>query len=415
MTPPIAPSRKTCRFLLGVMCSAVLFTGCSRIRASNGSDEPVGPGETSADTVIAHTFFPEHRTPPSDSGHSLRVPQGFSVNVFASGLAGARMLAVSDDGTVYVTRPDAGEVTMLRPDASGLLHASPAAAGMMGVHGIAIHDGRMYLATTKEVLVADINGDGTLGDRQVIVSDLPDGGQHSRRTIGVGPDGMLYISVGSDCNACAEPDGEHATMLRTSLVGGDREVFAKGLRNTIGFDWDPRSHELWGMDNGIDNVGDDDPPEELNRLMEGADYGWPFRFGQHKVNRLFDRAKVSEAEFEKPTVAPVLTYEAHSAPIAMLFYTGDQFPADYRTSAFIAFHGSWNRETPAGYKVVRVVFRDGQPDRFEDFLTGFLVDGGKAQIGRPAGLAVTKDGALLVSDDSNGVIYRIGYAGATSS
>jgi glucose/arabinose dehydrogenase len=260
------------------------------------------------------------------------------------------------------------------------------------------------------VSVADINSDGTFGDRRVIISSLPDGGQHSRRTIGIGPDGMLYISIGSDCNACAEPDGEHATMLRAPLTGGGREVFAKGLRNTIGFDWDPKSHELWGMDNGIDYVGDNEPAEELNRLMEGGDYGWPFRFGNNRVNRLFDRSKVSPAEFEKQTLAPFLTYDAHSAPIAMVFYTGTQFPADYRGSAFVALHGSWNRENPTGYKVVRVVFRDSQPERFEDFLTGFLVDNGKAQIGRPAGLAITKDGALLVGDDANGVIYRVSYA-----
>ena len=386
------------------------------MNASTDNNEPVRPGQTSADTVVAHTFFPEHRKPPNDVGHALKVPQGFSIDVFATGINGARMLAIADDGTVYVTRPDSGDVAMLRADATGTAQPAPAAAGMPGVHGIALHEGQVYLATTKEVSVADINGDGTFADRRVIVADLPDGGQHAHRTIGIGPDGMLYISIGSDCNACAEPDGEHATMLRAPLTGGaGREVFARGLRNTIGFDWDPRSHELWGMDNGIDYVGDNEPPEELNRLMEGGDYGWPFRFGNNRVNRLFDRAKVSPAEFEKQTLAPFLTYEAHSAPIAMVFYTGTQFPADYRGSAFVALHGSWNRENPTGYKVVRVVFRDGQPDRFEDFLTGFLVDNNKAQIGRPAGLAVTRDGALLVSDDANGVIYRVSYAGPKTS
>jgi len=403
------------RVLLSAACGAALVAGCSRMNASTDSNEPLRPGQTSADTVVAHTFFPEHRRAPADATHALKVPQGFSVDVFAMGLSGARMLAVADDGTVYVTRPDSGEVAMLRTDATGTTQPGQAAAGMPGVHGIALHGRQVYLATTKDVSVADINGDGTFGERRVIISDLPDGGQHARRTIGIGPDGMLYISIGSDCNACAEPDGEHATMLRAPLTGGAREVFAKGLRNTIGFDWDPRSHELWGMDNGIDYIGDDEPPEELNRLMEGGDYGWPFRFGNNRVNRLFDRSKVSPAEFEKQTFAPFLTYEAHSAPIALVFYNASQFPQNYRGSAFVALHGSWNREHATGYKVVRVVFRDGQPERFEDFLTGFLVDDGKAQIGRPAGLAITKDGALLVSDDGNGVIYRVSYAGAQTS
>jgi glucose/arabinose dehydrogenase len=383
----------------------------------NASSDNTGPaplGQTSADTVVAHTFFPEHRRPPADA-HTLRAPQGFSIDVFATGVNGARMLAVADDGTVYVTRPDAGEVDMFPPDARGTSQLKPAAGGMPGVHGIAVHGHQVYLATTKEVLLADINSDGSFGERRAIVSNLPDGGQHAHRTIGIGPDGRLYISVGSDCNACVEPDGEHATMLRSPLTGGARQVFAEGLRNTIGFDWEPKSHELWGMDNGIDYAGDDEPPEELNRLMEDGDYGWPFRFGNNRVNRLFDRAKVTQTAFEKQTLAPFLTYDAHSAPIAMVFYAGAQFPAAYRSSAFVALHGSWNREKPRGYKVVRIIFRDGQPERFEDFLTGFLVDNGEAQIGRPAGLAVTKEGALLVSDDANGVIYRVSYGGPKTS
>ncbi len=406
---------RPCRLAITIAGCVVVLSGCSPMNASTDSSEPVRPGQTSADTVQVHTFFPEHRSSASDASHVLHVPRGFTVDVLAMGITGARMLAVGDDGTVYVTRPQAGEVTMLRTDASGTAQPSPAAAGLPGVHGIALYGHQMYLATVKEIFVADINSDGSLGDRRVIVSDLPDGGQHPRRTIGIGPDGMLYISIGSDCNACAEPDGEHATILRAPLTGGARDVFARGLRNTIGFDWDPNSHELWGMDNGIDDIGDNEPAEELNRLMEGSDYGWPFRFGNNIVNRLFDRAKVSETEFQKPTAAPVLTYDAHSAPLAMVFYAGRQFPADYHGSAFVALHGSWNRETPTGYKVVRIVFRNGQPQRFEDFLTGFLIDSNKAQIGRPAGLAVAKDGALLVSDDSNGMIYRVSYLGPTTS
>jgi glucose/arabinose dehydrogenase len=384
--------------------------GCARTNASSGND-PLGPGESSADTVLAHTFFPEHRDAPSDIQRQLHVSDGFSVGVAATGLAGARMIAVGDDGTVYVTRPVQGEVAMLKPG------APPAAAlrGLPGVHGIAIHEGRVYLATTKEVAVADIRSDGTFGDRRVIISNLPDGGQHAHRTIAVGPDGMLYISVGSDCNACPEPDGEHATLLRAPLDGGARDVFAKGLRNTIGFDWAPSTQELWGMDNGIDFIGDDDPPEELNHIVEGGDYGWPFRFGENRVNRLFGRASASRSDFEKPTAPPALTLAAHSAPIAMVFHNGMGMPAGYAGSAFVALHGSWNRASAEGYKVVRIVFSNGRPERVEDFVTGFLVNGGKAYIGRPAGLAIAKDGALLVSDDSNGVIFRVAYAGANKS
>ncbi len=394
--------------LIAVVAAA---SGCSRMQASSA---PVGPGQSSADTVVAHAFFPEHRRTPDDAARALHAPNGFSVEVVSTGVDGGRMIAVADDGTIYVTKPAAGEVVMLRPQTGGQTPTT-VVSDMPGVHGIVIHDGKVYLATTKQVAVADLQSDGSIGERTVIVSNLPDGGQHASRTIGIGPDNMLYISVGSDCNACAEPDGEHATMLRAPLTGASREVFAKGLRNTIGFDWNPESHELWGMDNGIDYAGDENPPEELNRILQGGDYGWPFRIGNNQVNRLFDRVRVSGAEFQKMTVAPVLTYDAHAAPIGMAFYKGSQFPAEYRDSAFIAMHGSWNRASATGYKVVRAVFRDGKPDRFEDFLTGFLVNDGKAYIGRPAGIAVTADGALLVTDDSNGVLYRVRYSGARSS
>jgi glucose/arabinose dehydrogenase len=384
--------------LLSLFVSCV-FAGCTDTHAKNSSD-----------AVVTHAYFPEHRHTPENVARFLHVPDGFAVDVFATGLPGARMLAVAANGDVFVTRPALGQVVRLRTKAD-TVESLTVAEGMRGVHGIALRDGRMYLATTKSVYVADVTPDGTIGDRRLIVSDLPGGGQHPLRTIGIGPDGMLYISVGSDCNACAESDREHATLLRAPLNGSPRKVFARGLRNTIGFDWHPQSHDLWGMDNGIDNIGDDDPPEELNRITEGSDYGWPSRWGNNRVNRLFDRAKVSAAELERTTTPPFSTYTPHSAPIAMIFYNGSQFPAPYQGSAFVAFHGSWNRSSPAGYKVVSVIFAEGRPERFADFLTGFLVDDGHAQFGRPAGLAVTRDGALLVSDDSNGVIYRVRYTG----
>jgi len=317
------------------------------------------------------------------------------------------MLAVSDAGRVYVTRPQAGDVLVFDSVAEGRAAApTTAASNLPGVHGIALHKNRVYLAPTKELSSSEIKADGSVGDRQVL-GTLPDGGQHARRTIGYGPDDMLYVSVGSDCNACAEPDGEHATMLRMRPDGSTRDVYAKGLRNTIGFDWHPRTGELWGMDNGSDWMGDNDPPEELNRLVAGGDYGWPFIWGNQNVNKLFDRVRTSQHEFSKPTVPPTLTYDAHAAPIGMAFYRGKQFPAEYQDDAFVAFHGSWNRAEPTGYLVARVRFRDGKPEKIEPFLSGFLIDRNSAYIGRPAGVAVTPEGSLLVSDDANGMIYRV--------
>lgn len=230
----------------------------------------------------------------------------------------------------------------------------------------------------------------------------------------IGPDGMLYVTVGSTCNCCVEKNPENATILRARPDGSDRKVFARGLRNTIGFGWHPQTRQLWGMDHGSDWLGDDAPPEELNRLEAGADYGWPFVWGNRQViPGLESHPKVGRLkDYAARATPPVVGYQAHSAPIQMVFYTGGQFPVEYRNDAFVAMHGSWNRKPSVGYEVVRVRFdKEGKPVGFQKFLTGFLVEDGRAFFGRPAGLAVTKDGALLVGDDINGVIYRVSYHG----
>jgi len=340
---------------------------------------------------------------------SLKVPQSFAVNVFARDLGHPRMLATGDDGTIYVSRPDTSDVVALKDgDGDGRAEQKRVMAGPPGVHGIAVRRRELWMANATEIYVASIESNGSLGLRHRLIRGLPGGKEHLERTLGFGPDDMLYVSVGSSCNACAEVNPQHATILR---IGGDAKpkIFARGLRNTIGFDWHPDTHELWGMDNGTDGRGDDAPPEELNRLREGADYGWPYAYGKREVDTVMDdppsTTKKAYAEHTEPAA---LEYQAHSAPIAMVFYRGTQFPPDYRGDAFVAMHGSWNRDPPTGYKVVRIRFDRGAPIGFEDFLSGFLVDA-QGAFGRPTGLAVAKDGALLVSDDSNGLIYRVSY------
>ena len=259
--------------------------------------------------------------------------------------------------------------------------------------------------------------DGTFGELQTIVDDLPEGDQHGRHTIHFGDDGLLYVSIGSSCNACAETDPENATLLRMNPDGSGREIFAAGLRNTIGWAWSPETGELWGMDHGSDWRGDEQPPEELNLLQADHNYGWPYCFGDQEVDKFLSYPPVGATpdQYCANTEAPVLTYDAHSAPIAMVFYDGAQFPEEYANDAFVAMRGSWNRSEPVGYKVVRIHFENGQPTEFEDFVSGWLLDGGSGQFGRVAGLAVAPDGSLLVTDDSNGVIYRVSYTGDGSA
>lgn len=367
--------------------------------------------EATSAQIQGYVFYPALQ-PASDANVAqLKVPAGFKVAKFAEGLGKPRILAVGSNGRVYASDREAGIVMMLTDNNSdGMADDKKTVANIKQVHGLHIYNGKMYMAAVKEVFVADINSDGTLGQPRMLIGDLPDGGQHPNRTLAFGPDEKMYISVGSTCNACPEPNPENATLLRAEADGSNRKIFAKGLRNTIGFGWHPETNELWGMDHGIDWLGDDEQKEELNQIKPGADYGWPYIYGEGKYNP-GDRPKgdTTYQQYLQKTTLPSLTYQAHSAPMAMAFYKGSQFPQDYRNDAFVAMRGSWNRSSPVGYKIVRMHFENGKPVRFEDFVSGFTVNNNKAHFGRLVGIAMHTDGSLLFSDDTNGVIYRVSY------
>ncbi len=345
---------------------------------------------------------------------SLKLPKGFSVAPFATGLQNVRVIAVADNGFIYATRRDRGDVVLLKDeDGDGRADGPPKAVlHRPGAHGLALRDGKLYLATVKEIFVAPVKPDGALGDATLLVGDLPDGGQHPNRTLAFGPDGMLYVSVGSTCNACNETHPEAATLLRMSPDGKHRVIVASGLRNTIGFDWHPLTGQLWGMDHGIDFLGDDEQPEELNLLVQGKQYGWPH---VHGTGTIYPQSTpvggLTKAQWRDMSEPMAFGHTAHAAPMQMRFYGGRQFPREYQGDAFVTMRGSWNRKPPSGYEVVRIRFREGKPVGSEPFLSGFLVDGGARHFARPMGLAIAKDGALLVGDDANGVIYRVAYAG----
>ncbi len=347
----------------------------------------------------------------------LHVPAGFQVTVFAGGVSDARMLALGPRDTVYVSQPGLGQISALtggnRP--GGVATPRVVVTGIDGVHGLAVHGDKLYFAAPTRLYVADLRPDGSVGPPRVLVDNLPPGGRHPNRTLGFGPDGLLYLSIGSDCNDCAESDPAYATIQQLHADGSGRHTYARGLRNTEAFAWHPVTHALWGMDQGVDNRGPDLPPEELNHIMEGRDYGWPWCYGDRQVDALTpgNPPGMSKAQYCRTTEPMVLGYQAHSSPISLVFYTGHLFPAAYRNDAFLTLRGSWNRKPAVGYKVVRIHFdTSGHPTGFSDFLTGFLIDDGKAQFGRPTGLAILRDGSLLISEDNNGVIYRVTYHGA---
>jgi Raf kinase inhibitor-like YbhB/YbcL family protein len=364
-----------------------------------------------------HVFKPAKVEPTPERIAQIKAPPGFKVTVFAQGLKNARIVAVAPDGTIYVSRRDQGDVLMLKDqNGDGVADGPPVTvANRSGAHGLAIHDGKFYLATVKQVFVADIQPDGRLGALKMLIKDLADAGQHADRTLAFGPDGQLYLSVGSTCNACNEDNPENATMLRVTPDGKSRTIFATGLRNTIGFAWNPTTGELWGLDNGIDFLGDEAQPEELNKIEFGRQYGWPHVFGAGGVNpQSTPPGGITKEEWKARSTPMVLGYTAHAAPMQLLFYTGQSFPKEYQGDAFATMRGSWNRAQASGYEIVRIHFVNGQAQSFEPFVNGFLTDNGKTHIARPVGLAIAKDGSLLMADDANGVLYRIAYSGSGS-
>lgn len=359
--------------------------------------------------VAGYVFHPAVVAATPQNMGQLKVPDGFRVAPFATNLGKPRILVTSPAGHLYFSDREAGTVTMLHDaDGNGEAEVKTVVANIRQAHGLTIHEGNMYIAAVRELYRAPINPDGTLGTPALLRNDLPDAGQHPNRTLAFGPDGRMYLSIGSTCNACAEPNPLNATMSVMNADGSNLQVYAKGLRNTIGFGWHPQTGELWGMDHGIDWLGDNDQKEELNQLKPNGIYGWPYIYGEGKYNpQPRPQGDTTYQQYLSLTTLPTLLYDAHAAPMQMAFYGGTTFPADFQGDAFVAMRGSWNRSEPVGYKVVRVNFENGKPTAIQDFLTGFLINNNRSVFGRPVGVAVHPDGSLLVSDDTGGVIYRV--------
>lgn len=341
----------------------------------------------------------------------LNIAEGFRISVFARDLKEPRMMAVTPDGKLLVTRRgEEGEVLLLEDrDGDHVADSTRSVAKMPHVHGIAIHDEMLYLTTVRELYSAPLpTGEAKL-ELKTIYKDLPDAGQHPNRTMAFSPEGKLFLSVGSTCNAAPEPNKESATLLEVALDGSGRQIHASGLRNTIGFDWHPDTGKLYGMDHGIDWLGDDSQKEELNELKKGAKYGWPYVFEEGKANLADDPMKTEGMTWEayaKTCEPSVLGATAHSAPMALLFPSAKQLKK-LSGDALVSFHGSWNRGEPSGYSVMRLRFKNNEPTEFEPFLSGFYLPDEKGQFGRPCGLIEWTDGSILLSDDGAGVIYRI--------
>ena len=338
----------------------------------------------------------------------LRPPAGFKVSLYSSGFKQPRFMALSPSGDLFVSDPQAGTVVVvLDRNRDGAADRQVVyASGLNRPHGLAFHGGYLYVANTDGVVRFPYkSGDLKASGPAEKLLSLPEGG-HWTRTVVFGPDGKMYVSAGSSCNVCEESDKRRAAVWVYDADGKNGKPYATGLRNAVGLEW--FGGTLYATNNGRDELGDDLPPEGFYQLKPGAFFGWPYCYtvkaGQPQV---WDRdfGKKNAATCRAATPAFALT-TAHSAPLGMAFYTGKTFPASYRGQLFVGLHGSWNRSQKSGYKVISI---DPTTGRVSDFLTGFL--SGQDVLGRPVDLQVMPDGALLLTDDSAGRLWRIQYVG----
>jgi glucose/arabinose dehydrogenase len=337
----------------------------------------------------------------------LKLPPGFGIQLYATGLPDARSMALGPGGTLFVGTRELGNVYAVL-DQDGDQRADKVVTIVEGwnmPNGVAFRDGSLYVAEVHRVLRFD-GIEERLDDPPepvVVRDDLPRDEHHGWKFIAFGPDGKLYVPVGAPCNICERDDKRYASILQMNPDGSELEVFAEGVRNTVGFDWHPETKELWFTDNGRDMMGDDIPPDELNHApRSGLHFGFPYCHGEGIPDPKFGDKRSCEG-----LVAPARALGPHVAALGMRFYTGSMFPRTYRGQIFFAEHGSWNRSSKIGYRVMRVELEGDRAVSYEPFAEGWLQ--GEEEWGRPVDVLVMPDGALLVSDDEAGVIYRISY------
>jgi len=337
----------------------------------------------------------------------IELPDNFQISIYAENVPGARSMSMSPNGILYVGTRKEGKVYAItdKNDDNKADKVHTIASGKRSPNGVAWRNGNLYVAEISRILKfteIDNNLDSP-PDPEVIYDEFPTKGYHGWKFIKFGPDGKLYVPVGAPCNVCKRENPVFSSITRLDTNGQNREIYARGIRNTVGFDWHPESEVLWFTDNGRDHMGDNKPPDELNKApKKGMHFGFPFCHGKNIQDLKFTKRKCTEF------TPPVLELGPHVAALGMRFYTGKMFPEKYKGGIFIAEHGSWNRTVPIGYRIMYVKVEDNKPVSLEVFAEGWLQD--EEDWGRPVDVLVRSDGSLLVSDDKSGTIYRISYS-----
>ena len=376
-----------------------------------------GNKESNTETAIDETADTTEETAPQSTTNlpldRLNLPEGFSIDVYAENLEGARSMAMGADGTLFVGTRNEGKVYAVK-DTDGDYKVDETytiASDLEQPNGLAFRDGALYVAAVSRLFkYPDIESQlENPQEPELIYDDYPTEFHHGWKYIAFGPDNKLYVPVGAPCNICdrTDEDERFGTITRMDADGGNREIVARGVRNTVGFTWHPETDELWFTDNGRDMMGDDVPPGELNKLTEvGEHFGYPFCHG----------GTVKDPEFgdQHPCsdfVPPVQPLDAHVAALGIKFGKGPMFPEAYQGQAFLAEHGSWNRSSKVGYRVTLVKLENGEAVSYEPFIDGWLDEESQEAFGRPVDLLFLEDGSLLISDDEGNAIYRVTYKG----
>jgi glucose/arabinose dehydrogenase len=376
------------------------------------------PERFAVNAPMANTLFGWGTGAPAPQvlGSRIRVPDGFSIDLWAE-VPRARMLRATPAGDLLVSVPRENRVVLVARDGDRDGRSDGQRVLLEDLdrpHGLDLEGGWLWVAEGAAVgrVRFDAESGTTRGAFERVVTGLPEGGNHWTRTVRVGPgDGLLYVTVGSSCNACLEEDPRRAAMLRYRPDGSGEEIYARGLRNAVGFDWRPGTGELYATDNGRDLLGDDFPPCELNRVVEGGDYGWPVANGDRRLDPDVGAGHEERARASRP---PAHAFAAHNAPLGIHFLRSPDLPQEWRGVALVGLHGSWNRTRKDGYKVVSLHFGSDGAIEERDFVWGFLED--EDVIGRPVDVTEGLDGSIFVSDDYAGAIYRVtrGAAAAAS-
>lgn len=339
----------------------------------------------------------------------LRVPEGFVVSLYADNVPNARTLALGDNGVIYVGTRQQGSIYALQDtDADGVSDKRFELGKNLNLpNGVAFRNGSLYVAEINRIIRFDNIGKHLYDPPkpQIVYDQLPPDEHHGWKYLRFGPDNKLYTAVGAPCNICEPEKAIYGSLVRLNPDGSGFEILARGIRNTVGFDWQPQTGKMFFTENGRDYLGDDAPPEELNQWSaQGQHFGYPYCHG----GNIPDPELAGDKKCEQ-FVPPAWNFKAHMAPLGMRFYTGAQFPARYKNQLFVAQHGSWNRSIPHGYRVVTLQFVNDKPVSETVFIDGWLTESGQV-LGRPTDILQMPDGSLLIADDTLGVIYKVRFA-----